>query len=509
MLRCFGMDPLETITVKGILGNTFSLTEKISEGAQGAIYNESTHEYLVKILFEHDESKLNIIESKLKVLYSKKLPSRFIKPLDIVKFQYNNQLYIGYVMKRVKGHISLNKLLHIPDDKNFGDWYNHETGGLKRRLYLGYQIAQSFALLHDHNMAYCDISGNNILVAANPEVNSVCMIDIDNVYTPGTEGNTIIGTNGYIAPEINNHNIKPDFLTDDYSLAVILFELLRCGHPYLGDFIKNKSPEFEQAAYSGHFPYVDDKEDIMNSSSDILPETEVFSSKLQKLFNKTFSEGRKNRMARATAKEFASACLEASNVLLHCKKCSGWFYPLKEHKLEGGGYKCPWCYESSVSLDCFLNLGELYPCVKDSANPGFSTKVKRSFDQSFVLQKGFNFITDNYIYRILTNDNYVEKNDKNFVGGNIKTHFAIQCDETMNHIELIVTDKESIYILRNKQFKEIKPRGRVVLRDKDILYFDKPPQYADYNKLLREVGTTGAIRMAKVCLKNNLEGGRK
>ena len=42
-----------------------------------------------------------------------------------------------------------------------------------------------------------------------------------------------------MAPEIMNKQVSPDIFTDAYSLAVILFELLRVGHPYVGDMVED------------------------------------------------------------------------------------------------------------------------------------------------------------------------------------------------------------------------------------------------------------------------------
>ncbi len=67
-------------------------------------------------------------------------------------------------------------------------------------MYLAYKIA--FALLHDTNRAYCDISGSNILVNEDPSIASICMIDIDNIYIPGEDSGNILGTSRYMAPEI-------------------------------------------------------------------------------------------------------------------------------------------------------------------------------------------------------------------------------------------------------------------------------------------------------------------
>ena len=56
----------------------------------------------------------------------------------------------------------------------------------------------------------------------------------------------------------NSGRIDFAIATDDYSLAVILFELLTTGHPYVGDIVINGTPEMQTQAYLGLFPYIDD-----------------------------------------------------------------------------------------------------------------------------------------------------------------------------------------------------------------------------------------------------------
>jgi serine/threonine protein kinase len=495
------MNNLTGQTIKSVLNNRYTLTESVSQGAQGVIYGENSGEFLIKILLEQNENVQLFLENKLKALYEIDFPTRFIKPLDILKFKIGNKSYVGYVMKRVKGHIVLNKLLIPSDNMTFGEWYNSYSGGLKRRLYLAYQIAQSFALLHNNNMAYCDISGNNILVATNPQVNSVCMVDIDNVYTPGTLGNNIVGTIRYIAPEVTEKKMKPDVVTDDYSLAVILFELLRCGHPYVGDFVKDGSPEVELAAYRGAFPYVDDENDNMNKATDILPEYIIFNDTLKKLFRKTFVDGRKNRMSRATAKELAVACLEASNALIRCSHCSAWYYPMKELK-QSDGYFCPWCSEEAEkkvnSLKAYIKFGEIYPRFIDDTE---NLPDRIQYHKTFILQDGNNFITANYIRRALTLDDYVPKTTKYEVEGNLKINFVVSYNEADNHCEMVSLSDSVIYIQRKGiPLMKIEKGNHFKLKDGDTLYFELLPKKISFNDVMTGNCSATTRRMAIIRL---------
>lgn len=472
------MSKLSGLTIHSLSNNRYQLTDELNRGGQGVIYGETRGEYVVKILFEKDQKEQTEIVKKLKVLNQIDLPARFIKPIDIVKFSNEDQTFIGYIMKRVKGHIPLNRILIPPREGNFGDWYNGKAGGLKRRLYLCYQIAQSFSLLHKNNLAYCDVSGGNVLVAENPRINSVCMIDIDNIYTPGSKSSGIMGTARYMSPEISNQALNPDVTTDDYSLAVILFELLRCGHPYVGDIIKDGSPEIEMAAYKGVFPYVDDEMATPpNHSSDILPSDVIFTEGLKRLFRKSFIDGRNNRMCRSTSKEFSIACLEASNALIQCQHCGAWYYPFSEFK-EKDGYYCPWCSsEDDKNLNkvgSHLIFGELFPKISGNFDEPFKNWKP---EKTFILHEGKNLITNNYAKRSLTSDDYVTSSNTDEIEGNIKTFFEIIYEPNKNTFKLTNRSTKKIYVYGNTQkLQEVEPDYSFELHNGDGLYLDTPPK---------------------------------
>ena len=154
------MKDLEGMIITSTSGQNYLLTEKVDkQGAQGVVYEESTGKFIIKLYKRGNEFQNRNRLNKLEWLAKQSYPDQFIKPLDIFV-----EPYIGYAMEKVVDHVSLNKLLVPSREMSLSEWYNEETGGLRRRLFLGYKIAMQFALLHESNRAYCDISGNNILV---------------------------------------------------------------------------------------------------------------------------------------------------------------------------------------------------------------------------------------------------------------------------------------------------------------------------------------------------------
>ncbi len=427
------MDDLTGKILTSINGNKYLLKSIIGEGAEGVIYDVTNLENVIKLYKNESEIKNKKKLKKLNWLTKINYPSQFIKPLDLFESPF-----IGYAMKRVKNHISLSKLLIPNKNMSFSDWYNNSTGGLYRRLLVGQKIALQFANLHKMNMAYCDLSGNNILVNEDKSINSVCMIDIDNIYIPGADEVNVLGTSRYMAPEILKRQINPDIFTDSYSLAVLLFELLKAGHPYIGDFVEDGTPEQMTEAYKGLYPYVDDPENDMNRSSQMLPSDVVFTTELKELFQKTFIKGKENRLERVRAYDFSIALQRAANLVVKCDSCGCWHYARPNERHE---YICPWC-DTPYSRPLRIAFYEKYNCKINGQKVDLSEK---HIEDYILKEKAVNIVTKNYI-----NNSYIE-NDTDALG----EYFSLRLGKDGNYY-LINQLGNNVYIQKNRGNRFIK-----------------------------------------------------
>ena len=263
--------------VTTVTGVKYKLGKVLGCGSQGVVYEEDSGSKVVKLYYPvNTNASRECVIDRLLFIKNTPLPSNFVRIIDVFDFPY-----VGYVMEKIVDYKSLNSYLIPNKSISFSEWYNGGRG-FRTRLLIGYVIAKTFSELESKNLSYCDISGNNILVKIESGL-SVKMIDVDNIYIAGKSEASVLGTPRYIAPEVASGEKNPDVLSDNYSLAVILYELLRVGHPYISDVILEGTPEDEENALAGKSEYVTDE-----NSTYMLPADVVLTSKLKTLFKQCF-----------------------------------------------------------------------------------------------------------------------------------------------------------------------------------------------------------------------------
>jgi serine/threonine protein kinase len=446
------MKKLSGQTIISISGVKYRLTEVAGNGAQGVVYKEQAGKFMVKLYYPTGSSSLNknTLE-KLQFVKNAKKPKNFVEIIDLIESPY-----VGYVMTRVDGHKPLNHWL-IPDSSmKFKDWYNNGNG-FRERLFIAYVIAKAFSNLSNENLSYCDISGNNILVMIENKTASVRMIDVDNIYIAGRGMSSVLGTPRYIAPEVISKMKTPDIFSDNYSLAVILFELLRIGHPYCSEAILDGTPDDEDNAYAGKYEYVRDNDGAM------LEANYVFTDKLKELFRRCFVDGKSNRMLRPSAKDFEFALLDAANKVIRCPKCSAWHYPKKD---ENKKWVCAWCgYESAP--DGMLSFNDKVFIVEDDVNKSVELEKKRKGFTTYILRKDEKNIIDSYYILRAVNSSEAQwgtVSSQHFIIGKADNYYIL------NPLNKDVWLKR--FNLNN--FEEVITGRYTVIHNGDEIFFDLP-----------------------------------
>jgi len=95
------------------------------------------------------------------------------------------------------------------------------------------QIALALRTAHRHGLVHRDIKPENILLTKHGEDYDVKIVDFGVARRISAPGGPVLGTAGYIAPELLN-GASPDARADLFSLGVVLYEILTGRHPFAG-----------------------------------------------------------------------------------------------------------------------------------------------------------------------------------------------------------------------------------------------------------------------------------
>ena len=99
-------------------------------------------------------------------------------------------------------------------------------------LRCAFRLASGFHALHSLGLCYKDVSLGNVFLE--PRAGRILIGDNDNVDVSGRAGGAVIGTWGFMAPEVALGQAKPNDRSDLFSLAALLFQLLTRHDPFRG-----------------------------------------------------------------------------------------------------------------------------------------------------------------------------------------------------------------------------------------------------------------------------------
>jgi serine/threonine protein kinase len=237
---------------------------------------------------------------------------------------------------------------------------NGEVGHFLGFLMLCRRMAMGLQKMHMTGLAHSDLSNKNVLI--DPK-NGLCQVlDIDSLVVPGIFSADVVGTPGYIAPEIirttnlATNDPKREFpcnWTDLHSLSVLIYEYLLKRHPLRGPKVNStaSAEEDERLSMGERAVFIEHPTDKSNrpgaSSRDpswkreLDPCISALGPHLEKCFLKSFVDGLHKPRSRPTATMWVDALARTLDLLVPCSNqaCEGkWFV-----YLDGKKQKCPWC----------------------------------------------------------------------------------------------------------------------------------------------------------------------
>lgn len=261
--------------------------------------------------------------------------NRFCWPLSIVKYPefgimcptYPSKFFFG---SDASSYINLkgkDKKSNWFTSKNRKYLYPEELGDFRMMLQMSILLARSIRRMHQAGLAHSDLSNNNVLI--DPKSGDCVVIDIDSLVVPGLFPPEVVGTRGYIAPEIletmdldfkDSKRKFPNTYSDLHSLAVLIYEYLFFRHPLIGPKIYSteSSEKDDLLALGSMATFIEDTVDFSNRPKNLKPTIQDMGHILEKLFLRAFMDGLHCSDERPTAMEWERGLVHTWDLLKEC-----------------------------------------------------------------------------------------------------------------------------------------------------------------------------------------------
>lgn len=198
---------------------------------------------------------------------------------------------------------------------------------LRQAVQAGFFLAEAFHRLHSKGLCYKDISLGNLFLEA--ATGRILICDNDNVDVDGRDLGSVLGTPGFMAPEILMRRDRPGANSDLFSLAVLLFMLLTRHHPLRGQMelaIRCLDEPARRKLYGEDPVFIFDPQDSRNRPDPVehaaaLLTWPIYPLPLQELFLQTFTAGMKAPGQRALTGQWMEALASTLDQRQLCPSC--------------------------------------------------------------------------------------------------------------------------------------------------------------------------------------------
>ncbi len=236
-----------------------------------------------------------------------------------------------------------------------GTWINY--------LQICILLARAVRRLHQAGLAHSDLSNRNVLI--DPSSGKCVVIDIDSLVVPGLFVPDVLGTRGYIAPEVlatihlpltDPNRQHPSVTTDQHALAVLIYQYLLGRHPLEGPktYPAASSEEQERLEMGSKALFIEHPTDKSNLPKNLEIPYTALGPYLSKLFERAFIKGLHSHLERPAAIEWESGLIKTWDLLLPCQnpQCSSkWFIVHDTNNV-----KCPFCSSKNKGTIPILKL---------------------------------------------------------------------------------------------------------------------------------------------------------
>lgn len=304
--------------------------QMLSQGTEGAVYATTDGAYVVKLYHPHVIKPLAPLREIMAARPDRGSDFEAVLAWPEAVIAHDVQVASGVVMRRATRDGWLRPLMVY---RKASEWLNlpeDERGDFRGRVQAAIHIARATRFLARSGYAHADLSGRNFLV--NPVDGRAVLIDLDGLVVPGYMRGGVLGTAGYMAPELVMERKSPDVYSDRHALAVVLYEFLLMNHPLLGDTRRMLASDRERDEYlqSGTYAlYKEDPTDDSNRPARPYLSAAVLGAEMNDLFRQAFVEGLHDPAQRPEPDDFEMALVRLLDRLVPCDNtgCLWRYFP--------------------------------------------------------------------------------------------------------------------------------------------------------------------------------------
>lgn len=247
------------------------------------------------------------------------------------------------------------KLRRYLPASELGDWLKY--------IHISTRLSRAVRRMHSAGVAHSDLSNKNVLI--DPTTGGAVIIDCDSLVVPQIYPPDVLGTPGYIAPEVlatqkleltDSQRILPSIVTDRYALAVLIYEYLLGRHPLKGTRVNSalSTEEDDWLSMGSKALWIENPRDVSNPPFEPLPVSyQQCGPYLAPLFERAFVDGLHNPSARPDAGEWERGLVRTADLLHPCPNpncAQKWFV------FDAGRKRCPWCSTAIAGAVPILNF---------------------------------------------------------------------------------------------------------------------------------------------------------
>lgn len=315
----------------------------IATGGEARIYEVSNDPNLVAKIYKPGKAAPEL-EKKLKVMVNHPVNNTgdVAWPVDIL--YDNSDKFVGFVMQQAKNSTKLRDIYLYNNRKQMWGYY----------VRIALNLAVAVHNVHEVNQTIGALNPDNILV--DKQRGNITLIDTDSYHIRDPESQHLyrcgVGMPEIIAPEIQGVDFSVideqksfNEHTDNFSLAVLIFQLLmNGGHPFGYEVNSTSSKSVSHflpidSIKNGLSPYFKREMNVDILGLEIppyVPEMDGVPDYVRVLFKRAFVDGYTNHDTRPSAQEWITALSRLEHNLKICGKNP-------QHEYYGGTAECPWC----------------------------------------------------------------------------------------------------------------------------------------------------------------------